>query len=70
MGFQSKLLLNLIWPGLGWPLLAGSRCSEVAVSTGLTVFRAVSLLDKKINNCSNCNWSIKVLKMLTACHNL
>jgi hypothetical protein len=23
--FQSKLQLNLIWPGLGWPLLAGGR---------------------------------------------
>jgi hypothetical protein len=36
--FQSKLLLNLIWLGLGWPLLAGGRCLEVAVNTGLTVF--------------------------------
>jgi hypothetical protein len=35
--FQSKLLLYLIWPGLGWPLLACGRCSEVAVNTGLTV---------------------------------
>ncbi len=38
-GFQSKLLLNLIWPALGWPLLAGGHCSEVAINTGLTVFR-------------------------------
>jgi len=37
-GFQSTLLLNLIWPALGWPLLAGGHCSEVAVYTGLTVF--------------------------------
>jgi hypothetical protein len=36
-GFQSKLLLNFIWPALGWPLLAGGYCSEVAVYTGLTV---------------------------------
>jgi hypothetical protein len=27
----------LIWPGLGWPLLAGGHCSLVAVNTGLTV---------------------------------
>jgi hypothetical protein len=27
----------LIWPGLGWLLLAGSRCSEVAINSGLTV---------------------------------
>jgi hypothetical protein len=36
-GFQSKLLLNLILQALGWPLLAGGRCSEVAVNTVLTV---------------------------------
>jgi hypothetical protein len=36
-GFKSKLILNLIWPGLDWPLLAGGRCSEVAVNTALTV---------------------------------
>jgi hypothetical protein len=36
-GFQSKLILNLILPGLGWELLAGCHCSEVAVNTGLTV---------------------------------
>ena len=29
--FQSKVLLNLIWPGLGWPLLAGGRCLQVAI---------------------------------------
>jgi hypothetical protein len=33
--FQSKIL-NLIWPALGWPLLAGGYFSEVAVYTGLT----------------------------------
>jgi hypothetical protein len=42
-GFQSKLLLNLIWPGLGWPLLAGGRSSEVAVNTGLTVLSYMSM---------------------------
>jgi hypothetical protein len=32
----------MIWPGLGWPLLAGGRCSEVAVNSGLTVIRKKS----------------------------
>jgi hypothetical protein len=36
--FQSKLLLKVAWPDLGWPLLTGGRYSEVAVNTGLTVF--------------------------------
>jgi hypothetical protein len=36
--FQSKLVLKLIWPDFVWPLLTGGRYSEVAVSTGLTVF--------------------------------
>jgi hypothetical protein len=35
--FQSKLVLELVWPDLVWPLLTGGRYSEVAVSTGLTV---------------------------------
>jgi hypothetical protein len=39
--FQSKL--NLIWPGLGWPLLAGGRWSEVAGNTGLTVLMKLSI---------------------------
>ncbi len=29
-GYQSKLALNLIWPSLGWQLLAGGLCPEVA----------------------------------------
>ncbi len=36
-GFQLKLVLELVWPDLVWPLLTGGRYSEVAVSTGLTV---------------------------------
>jgi hypothetical protein len=36
--FQSKLLLNLVWPNLGLPLLEGGRCSKVIVNIGLTVF--------------------------------
>jgi hypothetical protein len=35
--FQSKLVLKVAWPDLGWPLLTGGRYSEVAVNTGLTV---------------------------------
>ena len=35
--FQSKLLLNVVLPGLGWLLLAGGCCSEVVVNTDLTV---------------------------------
>jgi hypothetical protein len=35
-GFQSKLVSKLAWPDLGWQLLTGGRCSEVAVNTGLT----------------------------------
>ncbi len=31
------VLLWDVW-GSGWPLLTGGRCSEVAISTGLTVF--------------------------------
>jgi hypothetical protein len=34
--FQSKVLLNLIWPGLGWPLLAGGRCLEVAIKRSVS----------------------------------
>jgi iron-sulfur cluster repair protein YtfE (RIC family) len=30
-------------------------------SSAVRVFQAVSLLDKKNINCSNCNWSTKVL---------
>jgi hypothetical protein len=37
--FQSKLVLKVAWPDLGWPLLTGGRYSEVAVNTGLTVYR-------------------------------
>ena len=36
--FQSKLVLKVAWPDLGWPLLTGGRYSEVAVSSGLTVY--------------------------------
>jgi hypothetical protein len=36
-GFQLKLVLELVYPDLVWPLLTGGRYSEVAVSTGLTV---------------------------------
>ncbi len=36
-GFQLKLVLELVWLGLVWPLLTGGRYSEVAISTGLTV---------------------------------
>jgi len=35
--FQSKLLSNVVLPGLGWLLLAGGCCSEVVVNTDLTV---------------------------------
>jgi hypothetical protein len=33
------LVLKVAWPDLGWPLLTGGRYSEVAVNTGLTVYR-------------------------------
>jgi hypothetical protein len=36
--FQSKLVLELVWLDLVWPLLTGGRYSEVGISTGLTVF--------------------------------
>ncbi len=41
--FQSKLVLKVAWPGLGWPLLTGGRYSEVAVNTGLTVHQKIVL---------------------------
>ena len=34
---EVKLELILAGPDRGWPLLTGGRCSEVVVSTGLTV---------------------------------
>ncbi len=37
-GFQSKLVSKLAWPDFDWPLLTGGHYSEVAVSTGLTVY--------------------------------
>jgi hypothetical protein len=37
-GFQLKLVLELVWLDLDWPLLTGGHYSEVAVSTGLTVY--------------------------------
>jgi hypothetical protein len=39
------LVLKLIWPDFVWLLLTGGRCSEVAVSTGLTVFRFTEKLE-------------------------
>jgi hypothetical protein len=38
-GFQLKLVVELLWADLVWPLLTGGRYSEVAVSTGLTVLQ-------------------------------
>jgi hypothetical protein len=35
--FQSKLVIKIVWPELGWSLLTGGSYSEVAVNTGLTV---------------------------------
>jgi hypothetical protein len=42
--------LGWIWDvwGSGWPLLTGGRCSEVAISTGLTVY-IIMKLKKKLN---------------------
>ncbi len=38
-GFQSKLVSKLAWPHFVRPLLTGGRLSEVAITTGLTVFQ-------------------------------
>jgi hypothetical protein len=43
-GFQSKLVSKLAWPDFVRPLLTGSRYSEVAVNTGLTVLVMPSML--------------------------
>ncbi len=39
--FQSKLVFQLVWPDLVWPLLKGGRYSEVAANTGLTVLKII-----------------------------
>jgi hypothetical protein len=32
-----KIAIYLVWPGLGWSLLTGGRCSEMVINAGLTV---------------------------------
>jgi hypothetical protein len=46
--FQSKLVLELVWPDLAWPLLTGGRYLEMAVSTGLTVVAPLSERSKNL----------------------
>ena len=58
--FQSKMLLNLVWPGSDWPLSTGARSSEVLFKTGLTVYC-------RINN-NIFTWHIKSwIKFLIFC---
>ena len=34
---EVNLIINLVGPDSGWPLLTGGRCLEVVVRSGLTV---------------------------------
>jgi len=43
------LQFNLVWPGLGWSLLSGGRCSELVINAGLTV----PIKNTKIKNVLN-----------------
>jgi hypothetical protein len=40
--------LHLIWPVLGWLLLAGGCCLEVVVNSGLTVFENIDFINDHI----------------------
>ena len=72
-GFSIKIAIKFHLAGLRRPLLAGGRCSEVAVNTGLTVHRKSHCFRKSLryqaayvplveNNC--CEYNIPCLRYL------